>query len=357
MSFRRRTYPEVLENLLTTLTGGVASESQPFPPPGADHGAVHPGAAAAARLGRRLGLGGAGRRAARVPQGDRLPALRRRPHGRAAREGGRVPRPGLAPVRELRAGGGAAGADRPPDRQRAAHALRDDRARARADLRAARDRLPVRLRRHRDRRRARQRGRAARDRARARRPPGRRGRVHARGGRARRADDPRRHARRDRRRQGPVRDDRDRGDEPRAELDPRQRPRPRPERPAAGGQAHAAAGADRRHRLGHEPGADRRRDPGRDRRGAAHAGQELPPRERAGHARRARAGAPRRRHHRRHRRGNHPGHGHDHAARRVPAARPAAAADRLDRAGPPRRVSSCRSRRRSLRSRSISSCG
>lgn len=35
MSFRRRTYPEVLENLLTTITGGIASESQPFPPPGA----------------------------------------------------------------------------------------------------------------------------------------------------------------------------------------------------------------------------------------------------------------------------------------------------------------------------------
>jgi baseplate J-like protein len=35
MSFRRRTYPEVLENLLTSLTGGVASESQPFPPAGA----------------------------------------------------------------------------------------------------------------------------------------------------------------------------------------------------------------------------------------------------------------------------------------------------------------------------------
>jgi hypothetical protein len=34
MSFRRRTYPEVLENLLTSITGGVASESQPFPPPG-----------------------------------------------------------------------------------------------------------------------------------------------------------------------------------------------------------------------------------------------------------------------------------------------------------------------------------
>ena len=42
MSFRRRTFPEVLENLLTTLTGGVASESQPFPPPGAGDGAVHP---------------------------------------------------------------------------------------------------------------------------------------------------------------------------------------------------------------------------------------------------------------------------------------------------------------------------
>jgi Baseplate J-like protein len=34
MSFRTRTFPEVLENLLTSLTGGVASESQPFPPPG-----------------------------------------------------------------------------------------------------------------------------------------------------------------------------------------------------------------------------------------------------------------------------------------------------------------------------------
>jgi uncharacterized phage protein gp47/JayE len=34
MTLRRRTFPEVLENLLTTVTGGVAAESHPFPPPG-----------------------------------------------------------------------------------------------------------------------------------------------------------------------------------------------------------------------------------------------------------------------------------------------------------------------------------
>ena len=32
MSFRRRNYPEVLDNLLTTLVGGVAAESHAFPP-------------------------------------------------------------------------------------------------------------------------------------------------------------------------------------------------------------------------------------------------------------------------------------------------------------------------------------
>ncbi|MCP4386918.1 MAG: hypothetical protein GY802_01370 [Gammaproteobacteria bacterium] len=32
MSFRRRNYPEVLDNLLTTLVGGVAAEAHPFPP-------------------------------------------------------------------------------------------------------------------------------------------------------------------------------------------------------------------------------------------------------------------------------------------------------------------------------------
>lgn len=35
MSFRRRPFPEVLDNLLTSITLGVASESHPFPPPGA----------------------------------------------------------------------------------------------------------------------------------------------------------------------------------------------------------------------------------------------------------------------------------------------------------------------------------
>lgn len=34
MSFRRRTYPEVLENLLTAVSGGIAAEAHPFPPDG-----------------------------------------------------------------------------------------------------------------------------------------------------------------------------------------------------------------------------------------------------------------------------------------------------------------------------------
>lgn len=34
MSFRRKTYPEVSEQLLTTLLGGVAGEQHPYPPPG-----------------------------------------------------------------------------------------------------------------------------------------------------------------------------------------------------------------------------------------------------------------------------------------------------------------------------------
>jgi hypothetical protein len=36
MSLRRRTFPEVLENLLTSISGGIAAESHPFPPPGAN---------------------------------------------------------------------------------------------------------------------------------------------------------------------------------------------------------------------------------------------------------------------------------------------------------------------------------
>jgi hypothetical protein len=35
VTFRRRGYPEVLENVLTSLSGGVAAETQPFPPEGA----------------------------------------------------------------------------------------------------------------------------------------------------------------------------------------------------------------------------------------------------------------------------------------------------------------------------------
>ena len=34
MSFRRRDYPEVLDNLLTALVGGVSAEPHPYPPPG-----------------------------------------------------------------------------------------------------------------------------------------------------------------------------------------------------------------------------------------------------------------------------------------------------------------------------------
>ena len=34
MSFRRRTYPEVMENVLTGLIGGVAAESHAYPPNG-----------------------------------------------------------------------------------------------------------------------------------------------------------------------------------------------------------------------------------------------------------------------------------------------------------------------------------
>ena len=32
MSFRRRTYPEIVDNLLTSMIGGVAAEAHPFPP-------------------------------------------------------------------------------------------------------------------------------------------------------------------------------------------------------------------------------------------------------------------------------------------------------------------------------------
>ena len=40
MTFRRRDFPEVLDNLLTEVVGGIAAEAQPFPPPGALPGAA-----------------------------------------------------------------------------------------------------------------------------------------------------------------------------------------------------------------------------------------------------------------------------------------------------------------------------
>jgi hypothetical protein len=50
MIVRRRTFPEVLDSLLTSLVGGVASEPHPFPPPGTEeapfeHRLEHPPAA------------------------------------------------------------------------------------------------------------------------------------------------------------------------------------------------------------------------------------------------------------------------------------------------------------------------
>ena len=61
MTVRRRTFPEVLDSLLTTLVGGVASEAHPFPPPGTEeapfeHRLEHPPAADVVSVyGRRNG--------------------------------------------------------------------------------------------------------------------------------------------------------------------------------------------------------------------------------------------------------------------------------------------------------------
>lgn len=38
MRLRRRDFPEVRDNLLTSVTGGIAAEAHPFPPPGVDEG-------------------------------------------------------------------------------------------------------------------------------------------------------------------------------------------------------------------------------------------------------------------------------------------------------------------------------
>ena len=94
MSFRRRTFPEVLESLLTSLTGGVAAETPPVPAARCDSAAVRERAAAAARRRRRLGLGHARRRAAPVPQERRLQALRPTGARSSGRRGRGVPDPG-----------------------------------------------------------------------------------------------------------------------------------------------------------------------------------------------------------------------------------------------------------------------
>ncbi len=337
MSFRRRTFPEVLENLLTTLTGGVASESQPFPPPGATTAPYTlvlqqpPAADVVSVWGARDGephefrkgtdyqLSDDGRTIVLPEKGAEFP------DPASLLYVNYVPAAAQPELTDLQIGSVLRTLCETTALELGRiYALLETVYQSGFVDTASADALDnvVAL--------------LGIERVRGGRPAGVVEFTRASGD-AGRADDSRRHARRDRRRQGPVRDHRDRGDEPGAELDPGQRARPRPERPAAGGQAHAAARADRRGRLGHEPRADRGRDPGRDRRGAAHEGEELPPRQRAGDARRARAGASRRRHHRRHRRGHDPGHGRDHAARRHPAARPPPAADRLDRARPPRR--------------------
>ena len=41
MTFRRRTYPEVLDNLLTSLTGGISAEPHPYPPEDRDPARHH----------------------------------------------------------------------------------------------------------------------------------------------------------------------------------------------------------------------------------------------------------------------------------------------------------------------------
>lgn len=53
MTFRRRTYPEVVDNILTSIVGGVAAEPHPFPPPGGAphrHLLLHPPVAAIVSL-------------------------------------------------------------------------------------------------------------------------------------------------------------------------------------------------------------------------------------------------------------------------------------------------------------------
>ena len=335
MSFRRRTYPEVLENLLTSLTGGVASESQPFPPPGQSAAPYTLALQQPPAAGRRLGLGLARRAAARVPQGRRLQALGRRALDHPARQGRRVPRPGHAPLRQLRPGRRA---PELTDLQVGSvlrtlcettalelgriYALLETVYQAGFVDTATGDALDnvVAL--------------LGIERVRGGRPAGEVEFTRAQaapgeltipaGTRVATADGKTR-----------VRDDRQRLDESRPGLDPRRRARPRAERPAAGGRADAAAGADRGHRVGvesrHRPRSRRRTRPTPS---CGHARRTSCTAASARRSARCEQAIARRRHHRRHRRGQRARDDHDHAARRDAPARPAAAAHRVDRARP-----------------------
>lgn len=91
MTLRRRTFPEVLDNLLVAIVGGVAAEPHPFPPPGgspAHHDLEQPPAADV------VSVYGTRNRDSHLFRKDVDYALR--PDGRAIewREGGELPDPG-----------------------------------------------------------------------------------------------------------------------------------------------------------------------------------------------------------------------------------------------------------------------
>ena len=223
MSFRRRTYPEVLENLLTSLTGGVASESQPFPPPGQSAAPYTlalqqpPAADVVSVWGSRDGQPHEFRKGADYKLSDdgrsvtsprRAPSSPIRPASSTSTTCPPAPQPELTDVQigsvlrtlcettALELG--------------RIYALLETVYQAGFVDTATGDALDnvVAL--------------LGIERVRGGRPS-RRGRVHPRAGRAGRADDPGRDARRDGRRQDRVRDDRHRRDEPGPGLDPRRR--------------------------------------------------------------------------------------------------------------------------------------
>ena len=291
MSFRRRSYPEVLDSLLTTIIGGVAAESirsrRPTRRPPFRATLQQPPAVDA-----RLRLRHARRPAAPLPQERRLHALGRRQQRSSGRpKGAEYPDAGTLVEVSYRPAGARGGRQRPPRRQRRCARSRS-RSRSRSPaLRPARGRLRLRVRRHGDRqRRSTTSSRcsassacAAAARAgeieftRARRQPGEI--TIPAGTRVVTADGSVEYETTEtvtmREAQTTIR-------VVARDLEPND--------PLLGGRADGAAGADRRHRRRHEPRADGDRRRGRDRRRAAHAREELPARQRAGDARCAQAG-------------------------------------------------------------------